>query len=133
MKIDILTIFPNMFEPVLSESIVKRAQQKKIVKIKTHNLRNFTDDKHRKIDDKPFGGGPGMVMMAQPIYKAIERLIKKKPLKNKSQIKKSGVRTILLTPQGKQLNQASVNNLSKPSILFLFVVITRGLTNALNG
>ncbi len=62
MTIDVLTIFPRMFNTVLGESIIKRAQKKKKVSIKIHNLRNYTEDRHRKVDDKPFGGGPGMVL-----------------------------------------------------------------------
>ena len=68
MRIDIITIFPRMFEPVLNESIIKRAQEKGKVEIHIHNLRNYTSDKHRKVDDRPFGGGSGMVLTAQPIF-----------------------------------------------------------------
>ena len=74
MRIDIITIFPKMFEPVLNESIIKRAQAKKKVKIYIHDLRNFTLDKHRKVDDRPFGGGSGMVLNAEPIFRAVEKI-----------------------------------------------------------
>lgn len=78
LKFDILTIFPSMFEPVINDSIVGRAQTKKKVLIKLHDLRDFTKDKHRKVDDRPFGGGPGMVMMPQPIFDAIKKIKGKK-------------------------------------------------------
>jgi len=119
MKIDILTIFPSMFKPVLGESIIKRAAHGGIVTLQTHNLRDYTADKHRKVDDKPFGGGPGMVMMAQPIFSAVERLIGKKGLSDRRQVRRRGVRTVLLTPQGKRLDQRAVNRLSKSRRIIL--------------
>ena len=67
MKIDILTLFPGMFDNVLNESIIKRARNAGIVKINVHNLRDWTHDKHKTADDKPYGGGPGMVMQVQPL------------------------------------------------------------------
>ena len=67
MRIDVLTLFPKMFENVLGESILKRSQEKKLVEIRVHNLRDWTSDTHRSADDKPFGGGAGMVMKIEPI------------------------------------------------------------------
>jgi len=104
MRIDIISIFPGMFAPVLEESIIKRAQQKKKVEIYIHDLRDFTLDKHRKVDDRPFGGGSGMVMAAQPIFDAVKKI--------KSQVKKKS-KVILLCPQGKTLQQAMAKKLSK--------------------
>jgi len=104
MRIDIITIFPKMFSAVLDESIIKRAQQKKKVKIFTHDLRNYTLDKHRKVDDRPFGGGSGMIIQAEPIFRAVEAI--KKKIKGKSKV-------ILLCPQGKRFNQGYANKLSK--------------------
>ncbi len=104
MRIDIISIFPGMFAPVLKESIIKRAQQKKKVEIYIHDLRDFTRDLHRKVDDRPFGGGSGMVMAAQPIFDAVKKI--------KSQVKKKS-RVILLCPQGKTLQQAMAKKLSK--------------------
>jgi len=78
LRFDIITIFPEMFGPVVNESILKRAQEKKKVAIKIHDLRDFTKDKHRKVDDRPFGGGPGMVMMPQPIFDAVKKIKGKK-------------------------------------------------------
>ncbi|MBU3959136.1 MAG: tRNA (guanosine(37)-N1)-methyltransferase TrmD [Candidatus Omnitrophica bacterium] len=99
MRIDIITIFPKMFAPILNESIIKRAQNKNKVKIYIHNLRDYTQDKHRKVDDRPFGGGSGMVMRPESIFRAVEAL------KPKSKI-------ILLSPQGKRLNQKIAKRLS---------------------
>ena len=105
MRIDIISIFPGMFAPVLNESIIKRAQQKGIVKIYIHDLRDFTLDKHRKVDDRPFGGGSGMVMAAQPIFDAVAK-IKKDAGTRKPKV-------ILLCPQGKVFKQKSANKFSR--------------------
>lgn len=107
MRIDILTLFPKMFEGVLGESIIKRAQNKGKVRIKVHNLRDWSKDKHKKVDDKPFGGGPGMVIKPQPLFDAIDDLISQSS------------RVVLLTPQGKTLNQAIARKLSKFKHLIL--------------
>ena len=104
MRIDIITIFPKMFSAVLDESIIKRAQAKGKVKIFTHDLRNFTLDKHRKVDDRPFGGGSGMIIQAEPVFRAVEAV--KKKIKGKSKV-------ILLCPQGKRFNQDYASKLSK--------------------
>jgi tRNA (guanine37-N1)-methyltransferase len=111
MKIDILTIFPNTFEPILNESIIKRAKDKGLVDISVHNIRDYSDDKHRKVDDRPFGGGPGMVFKPQPIFDAV------KQLKTESRGQKTEV--ILLSPQGKTLNQKLAQKLSKDKHLIL--------------
>ncbi len=103
MRIDIITIFPKMFSAVLDESMLKRAQQKGKVKIFTHDLRDYTLDKHRKVDDRPFGGGAGMVLQVEPIFRALAAIRKKI---------KVPARVILLCPQGKKLNQAQVKRLS---------------------
>lgn len=104
MRIDIITIFPKMFSAVLDESIIKRAQKKGKVKIFTHDLRNYTLDKHRKVDDRPFGGGSGMVLQAEPIFRAVQAI--KKKIKGKSKV-------ILLCPQGKKYDQNYAKRLSK--------------------
>ncbi len=105
MKIDILTIFPKIFKPVLNESIIKRAQKKGLVKIAVHNLRDYSKDKHKKVDDRPFGGGPGMVFRPEPIFEAV------KSLKTKNQKLKTKV--ILLSPQGRMLNQKLAKKISQ--------------------
>jgi tRNA (guanine37-N1)-methyltransferase len=113
MKIDVFTIFPQMFTGPLTESLIKKAQDRKIVDIKIHNLRSFSMDKHKSIDDRPFGGGPGMVFKPEPLYKALKsvgaagrRAAVKWP-KNKRQI------VIHLSPQGKLLNQKTVLKLTE--------------------
>jgi len=111
MRIDILTIFPKMFDTVLNESILKRAQKKGLLKIDIHNIRDYSLDKHKKVDDKPFGGGPGMVMRPEPIFRAMERI------KLEAGNKKS--RVILLSPQGEKLNQGLAKRLSKYRHLIL--------------
>ena len=107
MKIDIVTIFPKMFAPVLNESIIKRAQNKGKLKIVIHDLRDYTRDKHRKVDDRPFGGGPGMVFRPEPVFEAVKS------------IKKQKAKIILLTPQGKRLDQRLAKKLSKYKHLIL--------------
>ncbi|MBF0384913.1 MAG: tRNA (guanosine(37)-N1)-methyltransferase TrmD [Candidatus Omnitrophica bacterium] len=102
MRIDIITIFPGLFGPYINESIIKRAQQKKKVVIKVHDLRDFTEDKHKKVDDRPFGGGPGMVMSAQPIFDAVKKIKGKR-----------AVRVIVTCPSGNVLNQKIAKNLAK--------------------
>ena len=109
MRIDILTIFPKMFDPVLNESIVKRARIKNKVKFYIHDLRDYTSDKHRKVDDRPFGGGAGMVMRVEPIFNCVEAI--------KRKVKKPKI--ILLTPQGKRLNQGKIKKLSKLTHIIL--------------
>jgi len=107
MRIDIITIFPEMFEPVLNESIIKRARNKDKVRIHIHDLRDFTADKHRKIDDRPFGGGSGMVMRPEPIFNAVEK------------IKQAKSHVILLCPQGKRLTQGAAKKLARFKHLIL--------------
>ncbi|MEK7196720.1 MAG: tRNA (guanosine(37)-N1)-methyltransferase TrmD, partial [Nitrospirota bacterium] len=103
MKFDIITIFPEIFNAYLNESIIKRAIEKKIIEAKVHNLRDFTADRHRTVDDYPYGGGPGMVMKPEPFFNAVET------------IKSDGIprRTIMLSPQGKVFNQDMALSMSK--------------------
>ena len=101
MKIDILTLFPDMFEGFKKESIVKRAMEEKKVEINTVNFRDFSKNKHKKVDDTPYGGGSGMVLMCQPIFDAVES------------IKTDKSKVILLTPQGATYNQDKAYELSK--------------------
>jgi len=107
MRIDVLTIFPKMFDAVLGESIIKRAQEKGIVEINVIDLRVFSKDKHRKVDDRPFGGGPGMVMNAEPFFEAINYI------RRKTKDKRLKTRVVLLTPKGKKFNQNLAHRLSK--------------------
>jgi len=110
MRIDILTLFPEMFEGPLSESIIKRAREKGIVEIHFHDIREYSTDKHNRVDDYPFGGGAGMVMQIEPISILIEEL--------RSQ--RSYDEIIYMTPDGHRLNQKTVNQLSlKGNIMIL--------------
>jgi len=99
MKIDIVTLFPEMFRDVFGISMMKIAREKGLVEIKVHDLREYTIDKHRSADDKPYGGGVGMVMKVEPVDKAINAL------KNSAGSKVKQL-TVLLTPQGRQFSQA---------------------------
>jgi len=107
MRIDVLTIFPRMFEAVLGESIIKRAKERGIVGINIIDLRLFSKDKHRKVDDKPFGGGPGMVMNAEPFFEAVNYIRKK------TKDERLKTRIVLLTPKGRKLDQDLALKLSK--------------------
>lgn len=111
MRIDIITIFPEVFEPVFSSSIIKIAQKKKLLKIQIHNLRSYTSNKHKKVDAPGYGGGPGMVLQCQPIFKATEQV------KKIARTKKSKV--VLLSPQGKALTQSIAKKLLKLKQLIL--------------
>jgi tRNA (guanine37-N1)-methyltransferase len=112
MKFDIITIFPQIFNSYFSESIVKRAQRKGLIDIKIHNLRDYTTDKHRTVDDTPYGGGAGMVMKVEPIYDSIKFI---KSLKSK----KEKTRIILFSAKGKKYNQKDAQRLAKYDNLVL--------------
>lgn len=104
MRIDILTLFPEMCESVLSESIVGRARRENLVEINCRQIRDYSTDKHRRVDDAPYGGGMGMIMGAQPIYDCYEALCKEVGEK---------VHLIYMSPQGKTLTQQRVRELSQ--------------------
>ncbi|OGN07169.1 MAG: tRNA (guanosine(37)-N1)-methyltransferase TrmD [Candidatus Yanofskybacteria bacterium RIFCSPHIGHO2_02_FULL_38_22b] len=105
MKIDVITIFPNLFSGFLGESLLARAQKKKLIKLKTHNLRRWTTDKHKTVDDRPYGGGVGMVLKIEPIFKAIQVTRDKRPRKK--------IRVILLSAKGKTFTQKDARRLAK--------------------
>jgi len=107
MQIDVLTLFPEMFKGPITESIIKIARNKRLLKIKLHNLRTWTDDRRRTADDKPFGGGGGMVMKVEPICRALKDISKRKA---RSENKKTSI--VLLTPQGRRLDQKIVKKLA---------------------
>lgn len=108
MRIDILTLFPEMFDCVLSASMLGRAQTNGLIDIRVHNIRDYTDNKHRKADDYPFGGGAGLVMMAQPIYDCMDAVLEG-----------GSARRILMTPRGRTLNQKIAKELSAEDHLVL--------------
>lgn len=113
MRFHILTIFPDMFDSYIHESLFRRAEKKKIVSVRAYDLRDFTKDKHRKVDDRPFGGGPGMVLQIQPVFDAV------KFIKSKVKSKKLKVRTILFSTRGKKLDAETAKRLSKYDYLIL--------------
>jgi len=107
MKIDVLTLFPAMFAGPLDESIVKRARAEGLLDLAVHNLRDYAHDRHRTVDDKPFGGGPGMLLKPEPIFEAVEKLSREK------------TRLILLTPAGRKFNHAIARELARQEHLLL--------------
>lgn len=108
MRIDILTLFPEMFDGVFSASMLGRAQAGGLVEIRVHNIRDYTDNKHKKADDYPFGGGAGLILMAQPIFDCMDAVLAGEP-----------ARRILLTPRGRTLNQKIAKELSREDRLVL--------------
>ncbi|HLC38993.1 MAG TPA: tRNA (guanosine(37)-N1)-methyltransferase TrmD [Patescibacteria group bacterium] len=111
MIIDILTLFPGAYLGFLDQSLILRAQKNKIVKINVIDLRKYTKDKHRTVDDRPYGGGPGMVMRVDIVDRALKNL--------KSKVKSKKLKVILLTPQGKTFHQKMAQRLSKFDHLIL--------------
>lgn len=107
MKIDILTLFPSMFDGFISESIIKRAIENNKVEINIYNIRDYSKDPHKKVDDYGFGGGKGMVLMPQPIFDAVEYL------------KKEDTKVILMTPQGIKYNQELAYSLTNENHLII--------------
>jgi len=107
MKIDVLTLFPAMFTGPLDESIIKRARAAGLLDLNLHNLRDYTHDAHRKVDDRPFGGGPGMLFKPEPLFEAVEAL------------GRETTRVILLSPAGRTFNQAIARELAGAEHLLL--------------
>ncbi len=114
MQIDIVTIFPEMFDGALSAGVIPIALKKKIVKVNLHNLRDFTHDKHKQVDDAPYGGGPGMVMKPEPFFEAVPAVAGC----SLNELKKF-CRVILFTPQGEALKQKKILEFSKEKRLIL--------------
>ena len=111
MRIDVLTLFPDMFREVLATSMPGRATDSGAVEYQLHDLRDWTKDKHRSVDDRPFGGGPGMVMMCEPLWDAVHAV---------EAMETSPARRVLLTPQGEPLTQARVEELAtEPRLLLI--------------
>ncbi len=106
MRFDIITIFPDIFESFLKESLIQKGIERELIRVKVHNLRDYADDPHSTVDDRPFGGGFGMVYKVGPIYRAVSSI--KKDSENESQ----KIRTILFTPRGRVLTQKKVTEFS---------------------
>ena len=118
MQFDIITIFPEMFKSYFSESIIKRAQDKKLIKINIHNLRDYTKDKHKTVDDTPYGGGAGMVLKVEPIFAAVQKLktpafAKASAGKQNSRLIGGQAKIILLSAKGKKFDQKIARKFSK--------------------
>ena len=109
MRVDIITLFPQMFGALTDYGITRRAVESGILELHSWNPRDFTEDKHRTVDDRPYGGGPGMVMMAEPVSRAIQQ----------ARAAQTNANVIYLSPQGKQLNHEAVKHLSKRDGLIL--------------
>ena len=107
MKIDVLTLFPAMFAGPLDESIIKRARKAGLLDLKIHNLRDWAHDRHKTVDDRPFGGGPGMLLKPEPLFEAVEAL------------RHQGTRVILLSPAGRKFDQAFARELAGRTHLLL--------------
>jgi len=118
MLFNIITIFPDIFESYFSKAMIKRAQLKKIIKIKITDLRQFAENKYKSVDDTPYGGGAGMVLKIEPIYKALKAIKKKK---------KS--RVILFSARGKTLTQKDLRRLKKYDQLILICGRYEGVDN----
>jgi len=114
LQIDVVTIFPEFFDCLLKEGMISVAVKKNILKINVHNLRNFTHDKHKQVDDTPYGGGPGMVMKPEPFFETVTSITQC----NLKELKKS-FRVILFTPQGKFLEQKNVQEFAKEERMIL--------------
>ena len=108
MKIDVLTIFPEYFDSIFEFGIIRRAKLAEIVEINVHDIREYATDKHKMVDDRPFGGGDGMVLKPEPLFAAIENLI---GTGNRNAFPE-GTRVVMLTPQGKPLKQADAGRLA---------------------
>ncbi|MCG2789560.1 MAG: tRNA (guanosine(37)-N1)-methyltransferase TrmD [Actinomycetia bacterium] len=114
LKIDVITIFPNIFDNFTNFGVIKEGINKKLCELNIYNLREFTEDKHKKVDDRPYGGGAGMVFMVQPMDSAVRHI------KEKNDVLKINLqKTILLTPSGDKLNQNTLKYLSKMENLIL--------------
>ena len=114
VRIDILTLFPEICRGPLSESIMKRAQENRIIELHIHNLRQWTTDKHHVVDDAPFGGGQGMVMKPEPIFAAVEDLRNQTP-----NVKNQTFKVILMSPTGRRFDQRMAEQLSRESNLIV--------------
>ncbi len=121
MRIDILTLFPDMFASPLSLSIVKRAQQRGLVQIALSNIRDFAKDSYKKVDDKPYGGGPGQILRIEPVYKLLKKIRSTKhETRNKFEIRNSKSKIVLLSARGQKWTQKMAQKFSKlDKIIFI--------------
>src|SRR3712207_7087237 len=113
MRFDILTIFPGFFGAVFDYGIVRRAREAGLVEVEAHDLRRWTRDRHKSVDDRPFGGGDGMVLKAEPIFEAVESLTGAGG--GAEELRRAGKRVVLLSPQGRVLTQSLAGELAGES------------------
>jgi len=113
MKFDIITIFPNVVQEYINTGILRIAQEKDIIDINVHNLRDWTNDKHKTVDDTPYGGGPGMVMKVEPIFNALKDL------------KKGNTKVLITTPKGEKLTQGKLEEFSKQTDTHYIIICGR--------
>jgi tRNA (guanine37-N1)-methyltransferase len=111
MKFDIVTIFPKVIEEYINIGILRIAQEKNLVEIRVHDLRKWTDNKHKTVDDTPYGGGPGMVMKVEPVFKAIQEL------------KQENTKVLITTPVGEKLTQSKLQEFSKSEIDSHYIIL----------
>ena len=113
LTVDLLTLFPGMFTGILSESIIRRAREAGVVEIDCTDIRDYTTDPHRSVDDRPYGGGPGMVFKPEPVFRAVEAVLARR------RVPPARTRKVILTPQGKQLRQGDLRELASAEWLVL--------------
>jgi len=118
MKFDILTIFPDILDSYINKGMIRIAQEKKIVKIKTHNLRDWAVDKHGTVDDRPYGGGPGQILMVEPVYRALKKIAPDVRAQKLVPIRR---RIILLSARGKKWDQQMAKKFSQKYDQLIFV------------
>ncbi len=114
MRFDIMTLFPDLCERVLSESVIGRAQKSGFITVKCHNIRDYSEDKHRRVDDTPYGGGKGMLMMAPPIYNCYEAI-----LSSLTDSERANKKVVYMSPRGTVFNQQKAKELSELSELII--------------
>src|SRR6184192_2574976 len=119
MRIDIITLFPEICRAPLNESMMKRAQENGALELHVHNLRDWTSDKHHVVDDAPFGGGQGMVMKPEPIFSAVEDLKRRRLNAGKSKIENRKPKVVLMSPAGRRFDQQIARQLSQEPHLII--------------
>ncbi len=121
MRIDVLTLFPQVFEPFLAHGQVRIAREKRLLEVRLHDFRTFATDKHKSVDDKPYGGGPGMVLMCGPVYACDEDVVAQAQAATDQPGELAGrtPRRVLLSPQGRKLDQALLEELAREPWLML--------------
>ncbi len=120
MRFDVLTLFPDIFSGYLGQSLLKRAIERGLIEVHLHDIRDWSQDKHKKVDDRPYGGGPGMVLKVDTVVPCVEAV---------QGMDADPGRLVMLTPQGNRLDQAGVEQLAVRSRLVLLAGDTKGLTN----